>query len=305
MPERVCVFLNDRSGRSGTGPSPRAVIEHAFHELGVPCDVVLLRPRDPIQRLVHKAAQTPGIVIAAAGGDGTISSIAAALATLPAHSRPPLGVFPTGTLNHFAKDLGIPQNWNDAAKLIAQGTPRPIDLGEVNGHYFVNNSSLGFYPGMVLERERLRRVGLNKWLSLVIASARAFLRFRHITLCVTPTEGPPITCSTPFLFIGNNEYTMEGSAAGSRPHLDRGRLYLYMAPSATRLSLIRLTANALLGRPHSEPHFKSLCVTSSTVELKRRIARIALDGEIVRVKPPIHYAIRPAAIMVIAPEPTP
>ena len=302
MPQHVCVFINDRSG---AGRNTRATIEKAFAALDRPCQIVSLPPNANIARLVHKAAETKGAIIAAAGGDGTISAIAAALALLPPERRPPLGVLPTGTLNHFAKDLKIPQNCNEAARLIAQGTPRPIDLGEVNGHYFVNNSSLGFYPGMVLERERLRKVGLNKWLSLLIASARAFLRFRHITLCVTPPDGPSITCSTPFLFVGNNEYTMDGAAAGSRQHLDRGRLYLYMAPSATRLSLIRLTANALLGRAHTQPDFQSLCVSSLTITLKRRIARISLDGEVVRVKPPIHYAIHPAAILVIAPEPTP
>ena len=217
-----------------------------------------------------------------------------------------MGVLAMGTLNHFAKDLGLPAELADEAKVIAGSVARSVDLGEVNGHVFVNNSSIGFYPGMVLRRERLKKVGWNKWLSLLVASGRAFVRFRHIEVCISVPGEERRMRQTPFVFIGNNEYCMEGSEAGTRKRLDAGKLYLYMAPGATRRSLLRLTLAALMRRGdevQQDPHFESFCVEEFTVDLRRRVSHVSLDGEIVRLKGPLQYRILPGALKVMVPVP--
>jgi diacylglycerol kinase family enzyme len=287
------VLMNKRSG-SGRA---RAVIERAFADAGVECQIKVLKRRINLSALVDDAVSR-GAAVVAAGGDGTVNCIANAVVKHPGAA---LGVLPVGTLNHFAKDMKLPLTLVDAAKVIGAGVTRMVDAGEVNGRLFVNNSSIGFYPGMVLQRERLKKVGLNKWLSLLVASFGQFVRFKHLNVCVTLATGERLVRTTPFVFVGNNEYTMEGAAAGTRARLDSGRLYLYMAPGATRLSLLRLTLAALRYKVNEMPNFESLCVEAFTVEHRRRVMSVALDGEVVRVSGPLHYRIRPGVLRVLAP----
>jgi diacylglycerol kinase family enzyme len=288
------VFLNERSGTA----QGRAAVEQAFAAAGVSCQVRILNRHINLPGIIDYAAST-GTAIVAAGGDGTVNCIAAAL--LAKHPEASFGVLPVGTLNHFAKDMKLPLALEAAARTIGAGNTRQVDAAEVNGHVFVNNSSIGFYPGLVLQRERLKKVGWNKWLSLVIAGIRAFVRFRHIRVSVTLPTGECLHRTTPFVFVGNNEYTMEGTAAGTRQRLDSGRLYVYMAPGATRLSLLRLTLAALRNKVGESPNFESLCVESFTVNHRRRKAHVALDGEVIRLRGPLHYRIRPLALKVLVP----
>src|SRR5205085_3689399 len=104
------------------------------------------------------------------GGDGTQSAIASRLAgTQLVH-----GVLPLGTLNHFAKDLGIPLQLDEAVRTLAEGRVLEVDVGEVNGRVFINNSSLGLYPEIVRERElQQMRLGKSKWRALASASLHA------------------------------------------------------------------------------------------------------------------------------------
>jgi diacylglycerol kinase family enzyme len=305
MLERVRIVMNERSG-SCMGRATE--IQSTFAAHGIPSTIAPMRSGSSMKETIRAAAAEPGTIVVAAGGDGTVNCVASALA-----DRAPMGVLPLGTLNHFAKDLGMPPTLPEAVAAIVSAKPRDVDLGSVNGRVFVNNSSLGFYPGMVLQRERLKKVGLNKWLSLLIASASAFIRFRHITVTVTVARTAdsdvPQTLirSTPFLFVGNNEYVMEGPEAGTRKRLDGARLYLYMAPGATRLSILGLTLAALRRRVSEAQHFEALCVEEFTVQVtrrgKHRHLRVALDGEIHRMRSPLHYCVRPQALQVLAPEP--
>ncbi len=292
----VRVLMNERSGGCG---GRRAEIEAAFRDRGVPCRITSLKPEMELAWL----RAGPGTVVVAAGGDGTVNAVASMLAG----TQTCMGVLAMGTLNHFAKDLGLPLEVGEAAAAIAEGEPRAVDAGEVNGKVFVNNSSLGFYPGMVLERERMKKAGRNKWLSLLVASVRGLLRFHQLTVTITLPERNEdglvrrIVRTTPFLFVGNNEYTLQGTAAGTRVRLNGGRLHLALAPGATRWGLLRLTVAALRNRVHEAENFESFCVEELTVELKRRTSRVSLDGELSRIKGPLHYRILPGALHVLGP----
>ena len=112
------------------------------------------------------------------GGDGTVAAVAAGLVG----SEVPFGVLPAGTLNHFAKDLGLPLELEAAARMLLSGHVIRVDLGEVNGRIFVNNSSVGFYPQIVRERERQQRGGRAKWAALASATAAVFRSSRTMEL---------------------------------------------------------------------------------------------------------------------------
>jgi diacylglycerol kinase family enzyme len=185
-PRRVSVLLNDSSGKStgGEGDRTEAALKAAFDNHGLSADLKSLKGEDlrtAAERALQKvrARESDGIVVG--GGDGTISSVAGVLAG----SDVPLGIIPLGTLNHFAKDLKIPLAIEDAVALIAAGNTHAVDVGEANGHVFINNSSIGLYPHLVLERERQRsRAGLPKGLALTLAGFRILRYFplRRLTI---------------------------------------------------------------------------------------------------------------------------
>jgi diacylglycerol kinase family enzyme len=110
---------------------------------------VRVTPGKSLREAAARAVADPTCaVVVAGGGDGTVNAVAGVLAG----TEKPLGVLPLGTLNHFAKDLGIPHEVERAVQLLGTGAPRRVDVAEVNGRVFVNNSSIGVYPLAVRER---------------------------------------------------------------------------------------------------------------------------------------------------------
>ena len=295
MSKAVRVFLNLKSG-NGTALPDRIAELFAKHgracrvsQLGKQVDAMALARTDP-----------PEMVFVAAGGDGTVNLVAQAVAG----TERLMGVLPVGTLNHFAKDLNLPLELEAAVALIAGGQGRHIDAAQVNGMIFVNNSSLGVYPAMVIARERMKTSGRNKWASLVVASAQAFIRFRCLTV-EFDVNGKSSVCTTPFLFVGNNDYCLEGARLGERAQLDEGRLSLYLAPGATRSTMLRLLISALFGRLKPTADFEVHKTINFRVTTKKRSLRVSLDGEVRRIATPLEYRIRPAALHVICLPATP
>jgi diacylglycerol kinase family enzyme len=289
MGNSVRVFLNAKSGSGGASAQH---IAELFAKYGSHCSISSLGKHTDAQRLARTDPQDT--VFVAAGGDGTVNLVAQAVAGTSRR----MGVLPVGTLNHFAKDLNLPLDLEAAVELIADGQSRQVDAAEVNGFTFVNNSSLGVYPSMVVAREHMKKFGHNKWASLVAASARAFVRFRCMTVQFQ-VDGKTRVCDTPFLFVGNNDYCLEGTRLGAREHMDQGRLSLYLAPGATRSTMLRLLASALLGRLKKTSDFEVYQPMSFRVTTKKRSLRGSLDGEVRRIATPLEYRIRPAALNVI------
>ena len=213
-----------------------------------------------------------------------------------------LGVLPLGTLNHFAKDLGMPLEIPDAVQVIAQQYVSTVDVGQVNEQMFVNNSSLGIYPSIVSERERLQRTGLHKWLALLVASFKVWRRLPRITVRLQ-VDQKSLVRTTHFVFVGNNEYEIEGTKLGTRRHLDAGNLVLYTAGSQTRTDLVRLALRTFLGR-HSWDQFEILRTQELWIESRRPHLHVSFDGEVARMKTPLHYKILPRALRVIVPKPS-
>src|SRR5262245_43796477 len=142
---KVAVVLNAGSGAELHHNAPVEQVAELFHEHQVEADVKLAHGGEELIELARRAAESDHEIIIAGGGDGTISAVASEVIK----TNKTLGVLPLGTLNHFSKDLQIPQNLEEAIKTIANGHVKEIDVGEVNGRIFLNNSSLGLYPRIV------------------------------------------------------------------------------------------------------------------------------------------------------------
>lgn len=117
--------------------------------MGLDADITLAQSGAEMIATAEQALRDGAPIVVAGGGDGTINAVASVVVG----SGTPFGVLPLGTLNHFAKDLNIPLELDAAIANVAQGVPHQVDVGEVNGRIFLNNSSLGLYPDIVRDRE--------------------------------------------------------------------------------------------------------------------------------------------------------
>jgi len=296
MRRSAVVILNAASGPGSNDATLADRIATLFEAAGADASVVLAHGGAELSTRIDEAIARRPDVIVAGGGDGTVSSVAAALAD----GTIALGVLPLGTLNHFAKDLGLPLELEAAVERVARGAIERVDIGEVNGRVFINNSSLGLYPAIVRDRELQRkRLGRGKWPALAWASLSALRRFPFLSARLS-VDGVERRLRTPFVFIGNNEYLMEGFAIGERDRLDDGRLSVYVVQRASRASLLLLALRALVGRLKQARDFEAMLAGEIVVESRHRRLRVATDGEITLMAPPLRYRIRPKALLVVA-----
>ncbi|MES2900667.1 MAG: diacylglycerol kinase family protein [Pseudomonadota bacterium] len=292
----VAVIVNGSAG-NGHDDAQAAMLRAQFASHGVAAFVTLAQHGRALVDAARAALQGGAPVVVAGGGDGTVNAVASVLAG----TGVAFGVLPMGTLNHFAKDLGIPLGLEQAVINVVHGTRKLVDVGEVNGRVFINNSSLGLYPDIVRDRQRQqRRLGRGKWLAACWATIGALKRYPFLTVRLKLDDGERLR-STPFVFIGNNEYTMQGFNIGERTAVDRGRLSLYVAQRPGRLGLLRLAWRALRGRLAQERDFDVLLAHAFEIETGRKRLRVATDGEVTVMVTPLKYRIRPAALSVIVP----
>jgi YegS/Rv2252/BmrU family lipid kinase len=285
---------------AGSGASQRDAedwLTETFKAAGMEARISLARSGADVNDLAQRAALSDVETIVAAGGDGTVNSVAAEVKK----SNKVLGVLPLGTMNHFAKDLHIPLDLQSAVETIVTGHAAKIDIGEVNGRIFLNNSSLGLYPSIVRERRKQQRLGHGKWPAYVWAAFSVLRRYPFLDIRVG-VDGKELTSRTPFVFIGNNEYEMETLNIGGRSCLDGGELSLYMTNRTGRLGLIRLAVRALLGGLRQEKDFLALSTKEIWIGTHHKRVRVALDGEVTVMEPPLHYRVHPRALRVLTPD---
>lgn len=292
----VVVIVNAGAG-TGHDEAACATLQAQLAGAGLDADLVRADGGAKMTAAAKQALQEGARLVAAGGGDGTINAVASVMVD----SGVPFGVLPLGTLNHFAKDLGIPLDVEAAVRNLATGTPVKVDVGEVNGRIFLNNSSLGLYPDIVRDREKQqRRLGRGKWPAAVWAALAALRRYPFLSMRLD-VNGERLARRTPFVFIGNNAYTMEGLSIGERARLDEGILSLYVAQRPTRLGLLRFAFDALLGRLGQERDFDVLTSPGFDIDTHRRHLLVATDGEVTEMSPPLRYRMRPGALTVLVP----
>jgi len=295
MARTIDVILNAGAG-SVLGEDTGQTLRELFLEHGASANMKLAGSGEEIGELAGRTADDAEIIVAA-GGDGTVSAVAVEAA----RAGKILGVLPFGTLNHFAKDLGIPQDIDEAVRTIATGDVKLVDLGEMNGRSFINNSSIGLYPQIVLHREhQQRRLGRGKWSAAFWASLQIFRRSRFLKVRID-LDGKQYLRKTPFVFVGNNEYEMDLYNIGSRPALDEGKLSVYFLHRSGRWGVIMLLVNTLLGRLRQWRDFEEIKTNSVTIETRRKKLPVAFDGEVEVMDTPLQYKSRPKALKVIVP----
>lgn len=288
----IPAFVNPNAG---SGAAALAALEETGAFAIETCD-----PRS-LDEQVERALAAGADRVVIAGGDGTVAMAAATLAGTGAA----IAVVPGGTLNHFARDHGIPTDHKKAAQAAADGDVSTVDVAFVNDRLFLNTSSVGAYAIFVQTRERFER-WLGYHLATVLAGLRLLLgRVRSFTVELE-LEGVVRRYRSALVFVGVGERELQLPNVGSRAKDGRRGLHVIVVRGGTRARLVAagLTAafrgNRAIARGML---FDTFVVDRCTIELRRQRGRVAADGELIQMTSPLEYRIERDALRLVVPRP--
>ena len=299
------IILNAGSGHEETALQ-RLTIESALSASGSAFHLTVVE--DPSQlaataRQMLSAAQASGGTLVAAGGDGTINTVAA----IAVGSGCPFGVLPQGTFNYFGRTHGIPEALGEAVEALLSATVQPVQVGVVNERIFLVNASIGLYPQIIEEREAdKKQFGRSRLVALLsmIKTALGAPQYLHITLAL---DGREHKMRTPMLFVGNN--SLQIGQLGLAPlseALEDGKLAAIAPRSVGKLGMIGLLVRGALGRLGEASNLHSWCFEQMTVKQvtlygKRRRIKVALDGEVSHLDTPLRFSVITDRLLLLKP----
>ena len=291
--EGTLVVLNPRSGRGGAA----AEVERACEAAGLAVEVARTgRGRSP-EDAAREGVERGFARVVAAGGDGTICSVASALAG----TDRVMGVLPMGTFNYFARSLGVPQEIDGAVEVLRSGEPRPVSVARIDGRTFLNNASLGAYPAILETREDVyRRWGRSRvaayWSVLrTLAGLRAPLRL------TIEAGGETVERRTPLVFAVANAFQLDELGLPGRECIEAGGLALFVAPEDGRWGLTRHAASLALGMARPRRDYELICGSPIRITSSRARQLVARDGERARMEGPFELVVEPGALRVLVP----
>ena len=301
-------IVNSNSG-SQDGDGTRASIETALAKVGRRGELHACTPHD-LQRVtaeLARQARETGSAIIAVGGDGTINTVAQAAHTAGC----PMGVIPRGTFNYFARTHGISTEVDHALAQLLAAKPEPVQVAAVNEHLFLVNASLGLYPDLLEDRELWKnRFGRSQWVAIWAAFATLLRAQRRLRLRIG-LDGTERDVRTLTLFIGNNRLQLEqvGVVEDHRPDgaRDTGRVTAVMLKPIGTLALLGLMlrgAMGTLGEANDIERFEfQRMVVKPPSFMGKRPMKLAFDGEVVRVAPPLNIRVLPTPLFLLKPPP--
>jgi diacylglycerol kinase family enzyme len=294
---RVEVIINARSGAPGKAEAAERAAQYLASR-GVDARVHLVRSPEALPAAAARAAEGDADIIVAGGGDGTIAAVASGVIDTPKV----FGVLPLGTFNYFARRIGVPLDLDGALEVIASTTTiSTISVGEVNGRMFLNNSSIGLYPAVLKQREETyRRFGRSQVVAYM-SVARVMVRPPGFLNLELTADGQPIARRTPLLFVGVNPHQLATFGIPGYECVDDGRLAAYIARPMSPMQLWRLGVRGFLRGLHGTSELEVICARELLVGVKRQRVRVAMDGEVMRLRSPLRYRIRADALRVLAP----
>ncbi|MDY0095683.1 MAG: diacylglycerol kinase family lipid kinase [Candidatus Vecturithrix sp.] len=297
MQTSLSVIINRNAGNHAEDFSQtQQQLVHWFRESGREIDLHPINAADLKDVLEQVISQKPTTVVVG-GGDGTLHTTANALARTDIS----LGILPLGTFNHFAKDLELPLDLEEAIHTVSTGTSKAVDLGEVNGHLFLNNASIGMYPLAVTKRDLYQKLlGLPKLPAMGYAFWRVLWRF-PLRTCRIQLQRQSTRVKTPFLFIGNNRYEKSSLAQVQRRSLTEGHLHVLYTIPIGPFTLVKMIVQILFSRFEGTSQLENLWTNTLIIESHKATIKVGLDGEVMQLTPPLHFRSRPGALKVIVP----
>jgi diacylglycerol kinase family enzyme len=287
------LFLNRKSGVRLTPADADALVEAAAASA---LQVIEIGPDVNIAAVIREKARRGEKLFIAAGGDGTVHHVLQAVVNTDSI----LGVIPTGTYNHFARDLNIPLDWREALEVATGGATQQIDTGRINDRFFVNNVSLGLYPELVARREERGR-DYPRWKARLYAAYMTLRKYPHVTLNIESDNRNDVIRTHMFM-VSNNTYDLSRiGVEAPRERMTEGRVSVYWLPHIPRLELTKFVAKYLAGRVRNAPGFSSFRTTRMRVNSSRPRLHVGIDGELFDLAPPLVMTAVPQSLLVRVP----
>ena len=296
---RFYVIVNARSGTAADAADHPETLEEAFAAAGL--DATIDADFDmPLDERIARAVASPCDAVVAAGGDGTVTAVAAALHK--AETDKVMAILPLGTANLLARDLGIPLSLPEAIAQLALMEPHAIDVGEVNGLPFLHKVVVGTIPELAAGREYIRdKPGLGATIGYMRYVVRRLVRAKRFAVEITTDGGERRIERVQALAVGTNTYDEGLGRFFARPNLDQGFLSLYILKHLTPADAVKLAALMLLGRWRDYEALSIRTVHRVTLRDKKKTRQVMFDGEIMTLDMPMHFSIRPRALPILAP----
>ncbi|KQQ87847.1 diacylglycerol kinase family protein [Massilia sp. Leaf139] len=298
------VVMNAGSGHSETALR-ESTIRDVLQAAGRTCHLEIVE--DPAQlgdiarRMATRAREENGIVVAA-GGDGTINTVAHEAVRQGCL----FGVLPQGTFNYFGRTHGIPEDLAEAVHALLGARVTPVQIGMVNDRIFLVNASVGLYPQLLEAREHdKRQYGRSRVVAILSALKTALGRHRSLRITLD-TEGITRKLRTPTLFVGNNRLQME--QVGMEPlteAVEEGELAAIAPRPVGKLGMLGLMLRGALGRLGDADNvigfsFKRLTVKHARLSPRRGI-KVATDGEVTRMRMPLVFQVVEGRLLLLKP----
>lgn len=292
----ICVIINAGSGK---GRGAELADELESHLAGFPdrYTLRLVRHGSEIEKEADRAVQEGFSTIVAAGGDGTICAVASRLAGTGRQ----MGVLPLGTFNYFARGLSLPEELEEAVRVVTEGHSRTIHVGDVNGRVFLNNASLGAYAAILQRREKVYRRWGRSQLAAYWSVLLALFSFRSMLTLKVTVDGEVRRFRTPMVFVANNPYQLELFELDGVDCVRSGQFALFVAPDCGRFDLIRYALRLAFHSMVPDRDFELLCGSDILVEDRRRRRLVARDGEREYLEGPFRFHLRKDALQVLVP----
>lgn len=312
QPKRVSLILNRHAGQQlVNGEQLVTQLTDYFIQHG--CEVQLYQPDDSdaftqaIEHALQQQAAQPGVLVAA-GGDGTLNAVAhrlwLAMQRMPVLHTVALGIIPLGTFNYVARALQIPLDPLQAAAVIVQGQPRLIHIGRVNQYIYLNNAAMGLYPHLIQQRERdNRRFGRYRWVA-ALSGLTVLLKQHHRLKLRMLVDGQSSALMTSMIFFGNNQLQLSDFKLNLAECAAQGKLAGFAMQKVSRWQILGLLASLQVGRFEQAPAVQCYCADQIQIDTGRPQVKLAIDGEIVSVKPPLQFSVAKQALTIMVPHVT-
>ncbi|WP_127145796.1 diacylglycerol/lipid kinase family protein [Pelagibacterium montanilacus] len=296
MERKYHVLLNVNSGTAQALGLTGETVSEMFEAQGITATVDADPDTDFDERVARAVASDADTVVAA-GGDGTITALAAALLG----TGKSLAILPLGTANLLAKDLHIPFDPEQWVASLREMEPTAIDVCEVNGHVFLHKAVAGMIPELAAGRERIRGGGLGAVLGFLRYAARRTSRARRLALEITAEDGQSHVERVQSIAVASNAYDEGLGRFFAKAHLDEGFLTVYIVKHLNLGDMLRLTARMLSGRWRDDESLRIEQVQSLTIRSKKPRLQMMIDGEVMSMPTPLQFSLRPRALPILAP----
>lgn len=298
MSEAPFIIVINR-GSGSRNKDAKEKIADVLAAKGRAAEWIELSPGDEVKELVEQAgarAKKQGAVLVAAGGDGTVNLVAQACYM----HKIPMGIIPLGTFNYLARFLAISTVPEEAASQLCDTVETHICAGFAQSRLFLTNASFGLYTRVIRNREEVNEK-LGRFRPIAVLTSILTL-LRGMPSFSIRLKGVPLASyqRTPLVFVCINPLQLEklGLDAGCARE---GKMSVMVVKDPRRRTTMRMLVRGLFKNLSEDPAVENFCAGDFHVQTKRKHIDTVIDGEIMRLRAPLHFRVEKEAIRVLAP----